>query len=192
MCVGTGLLAQTCGGGSCYGVCLSAGGTIPALVNTLSTAVTTLITVLGTLGGSVTGTTPCTTSTPIPSNWCVSPLTDGGLGTLCSRMASCHNGNGVTGTVADVTIGTALTTIVTAYNALISGLGALGLVARTTCASSYVCDPFLEVAAGQTFTFPLGGGAARYGINMYVGFCACPTGKDHCYDNAITYPCTLA
>lgn len=189
VCVGSTLIGVSCSGTTCFGVCLSAGGTVPAAINTLTTAITSLINVLGAIGGTVTGTTPCTSSTPVPANWCVSPLTDGGLGTLCSALRSCHTGSGVAGGVANLVIGAALDSITTAYNGLISALGALGLVASPTCAAPYVCTPFVEAAAGQTFTFVTG--SARYGLNLYVGFCQCPSGRDFCYDNTITYPCTL-
>jgi hypothetical protein len=197
VCVGTNLIPRlnTCGGTDCYGVCLSAGGTIPLLINTLTTAITSLGTVLGNIGGTVTGTTLCSNSTPIPNSWCVSPLNDGGLGTLCSAIKSCHTGTGPLGDAADFTIGGAITVIATAYNALISGLGTLGLVAVPVCDTPYVCTPFVDVAVGQTHTFSVFGvevGNAKFGLDLYAGFCQCPSGKDFCYDNPISYPCTLA
>ena len=99
---------------------------------------------------------------------------------------------GLAGDAADLTIGGAITVIATAYNALISGLGRLGLVAVSKCADPYVCTPFVDVAVGQTVTFPLVGGNAKFGLDLYAGFCQCPSGKDFCYDNPISYPCTLA
>ncbi len=191
ICVGTSLLAASCGGTTCYGICLSGGGLIPPLINSLAAAITTFVNVIGTIAGSVTGTTPCTSSVPLPNNWCVSPLTDGGLGTLCTSMKSCNTGTGLLGGAASLTIGTALATLSATYNTLITALGTLGLVANTSCDSPYVCTPFLEVAAGQTFDMGLGG-EAKYGVDMYVGFCQCPSGKDFCYDNAINFPCTLS
>lgn len=147
ICVGTDLLLTTCGGGTCTGVCLDAGGTLVTALNTFTAAITTLATTAGAL---------CTrntvTVTPVPTGICVSPFS-GTFGSLCLISS----GSGA--------LGAGLTT---AINTLTATLSSLNVALSNPCPTGTVC--------GGLATFDIGGGTLCLGSTALgaIGYCSCP------------------
>lgn len=159
VCVGTDLLVSTCNGTTCYGVCLAAGGAIINALNTFISAITTFATVAGSLV-SLLGVTPCVHSAGLPTNLCISPFNDGRLGTLCSVSHSCGN----TGVIS-VPLGV----LTTAYNTLVSTLGALGILISSSCNDGYVCGGY-----GASVSLQYAGGLGpAWGFDLQLGICQC-------------------
>lgn len=172
LCVGNNIISQTCGGSTCFGVCVGSGGLVPSALATLTTALSALVAAARVAGGAA-----CVKSVALPSNLCASATNDGGLGTLCSRSSTCGS---------NVAVNALLATVVTAYNALISAFGALGLVAVSTCQSGYVCRPLVDVGVSLN---PIGT-LADFGLQLQLGFCQCPDGSTTCRQD-LPSPCTL-
>lgn len=146
VCVGTSLLLASCGAGSCHGVCLAAGGALVAALNTFVTSITALAT------ANVLCANHAVTATPVPTNVCVSPLSNT-FGSLCLITS----GSGALGTSLATIIGT-----------LTSSLTALGVALSNPCPVGTTCKSIV--------TFDIGGGLACLGSQATgtLGYCACP------------------
>ncbi|GAB3259692.1 hypothetical protein GCM10027425_22280 [Alteromonas gracilis] len=147
ICVGTDLLLTTCGGGTCTGVCLDAGGTLVTALNVFTAAITTLATTTGALCQRNT-----VTVTPVPTGICVSPFS-GTFGSLCLITS----GSGA--------LGLGLTT---AINTLTATLSSLNVALSNPCPTGTVC--------GGLAAFDIGGGALCLGSTAVgtLGYCSCP------------------
>lgn len=160
VCVGSTLVANTCGTGTCFGVCLGVGSPLVTALNSIVGLVTALVgpaTAVGALG--------VVTLNPvlqIPSNTCVSPLGDGSLGTLCRSTTA--GGGALSGAV--------LAAISVVFNTLLGSLNAAGVTLGTTCDPGLVCKPIAgaNVVVKVPFT-----GFTLANATVAVGTCACIT-----------------
>lgn len=143
---GTGLTNTDCGspGQQCFGVCLTAGGSLVAAVNNL----------LGSLDAIRVGNCDVTVAGSIPTDICVIPAanpTAGTLGTLC--IVSSGNSS----------VATAIASTIAALGGRLGG--PTGLVFATQCAAGFSCKP----GASTSTTGTSCGGTT----SVTVGFCQC-------------------
>lgn len=163
VCVGSTLVATTCGPTTCYGVCLDPGGAVIVAFNILMSAMTAFVSTVATLvAAAPAGLSTCVNQPGLPSNVCVSPLNDGGLGAMCIERANCGN---------TTLIGTALATLDAAVTTYTSTLASLGIIVATSCQAPYVCKDGGSVAVSYVGSVlpPI----AAFGSRTRVGICQC-------------------
>ena len=163
VCVGSTLVANTCGATTCYGVCLDPGGAVIVAFNTLMSAMTAFVsTVVTIVAAAPAGLQTCTNQPGLPTNVCVSPLNDGGLGSMCVERASCGN---------TTLIASALATLDTAVNTYITTLASLGILVATSCQAPYVCKDGGSIAVSYSGSVlpPI----AAFGSRTRAGICQC-------------------
>ncbi len=158
VCVGAGLLSTDCGGGECYGVCLS--GVHQALDN-----FSTQMALLGWDIAKIVGYSVAFEMSPmgnVPTNVCVSPFGDGKLGSLCRDIIE-------TGNLQNAEFIDDVTDVV---NTLTDSLGASGVTLGTTCSTGFVCSPI----AGATVKdhANTSGSSGSGTLTAHVGVCVCP------------------
>jgi len=172
-CVGTGPLGLTnvcvgaqvaglvvaCGSTTCTGVCLSAGGAVITAFNTLMTAMSTFVNGVRLVPGLL-GLRTCVNQPGLPTNVCVSPLGDGGLGSMCVQRFTCGS---------TTVIGTLLATLDSAVTSFVTTLQGLGILTSSSCAAPYVCKDGASVATDFDGVF----GIAAFGTSTRVGICQC-------------------
>lgn len=175
VCVGTDLLLTDCGGSTCYGVCLAAGGAIIAAVNTFMTAMSTFVTAAVAILGRDAA-QPCAHQPGLPSNVCISPFGDGRLGGLCTTLQTC-------GSTAQISL--PLAVLNTAYTTMISTLHNLGVNVASQCQAPYVCKDGASMT--MDYHLPLVG-THVFGLKYQIGFCGCADGSTVC-PGATRYDC---
>lgn len=162
ICVGTDLLLSTCGGGTCYGVCIQTDGAVIVAFNALVSALTVFTSAAATalLALGATNIAPCVHAGLFPQNVCVSPLADGQLGSVCVIQHSSNTG----------VIGTALGALTFALNGLLAALSALNILVSNSCQAPYVCKD----GASVSINWGTGILTAKGGYELQVGVCQCP------------------
>lgn len=175
VCVGSDIIAQTCGSSTCYGVCLGTSSPVVTAVNALivglSGFATDLVNIIGSLAfGSFRA---CAISDGIPANVCASPIGNDGsarLGVPCLWHEVCTAGL-LGGAVNGLLQG--LVDLVVAVETAFGGMG-LAVVTPAQCeAKGLVCTPVAGAAFKLNTFFGITPG---FVLDVGVGFCECPGG----------------